>query len=299
MCIQHEPPTIPLAPFRRAGHVFFTLAAAALLTASLAVAQDAKTAAPAADAVVARINGSEIRESDLAMAEEDVGQNLPQGTPEQKRDYLVTYLTDIILVAKAAEGKNIADGDLFKRRLAFARNKVLMEIMLQEEAAGAVGDAQMRKVYAEAVKEMKAEPEVRASHILVATEEEAKAILAELRGGGDFAAIAKKKSKDPSAATEGGDLGYFTADQMVPEFSAVAFKLEKGSLSEPVKSQFGWHVIRVEDKRTKEVPEFDKVKEQIQSFVMRRAQADLITKLRGEGKVERLDKPADAKKETK
>ena len=152
--------------------------------------------------------------------------------------------------------------------------------------------------YAEAAKQMGEEQEVRARHILVETEDQAKAILADLKKGGDFAAIAKEKSKDTGAAAQGGDLGYFTKDQMVPEFAEVAFKLDKGKLSDPVKSQFGWHIILVEDKRQKPVPEFDKVKDQIESYVQRKAQADLVTKLRAEAKIEKMDapKPADPAK---
>ncbi len=128
----------------------------------------------------------------------------------------------------------------------------------------------MRKVYDEAIGQMKKEPEVRARHILVETEDEAKAVVAELKKGADFAELAKTKSKDPGSA-DGGDLGYFTKDQMVPEFSEVAFKLDKGALSDPVKSQFGWHVIKVEDKRERQPPEFDKVKDQLESFVVRKS----------------------------
>ena len=106
---------------------------------------------------------------------------------------------------------------------------------------------------------------MRARHILVETEDEAKAILDQLKGGADFATLAKEKSKDPGAA-EGGDLGYFTKDQMVPEFAEVAFKMYPGQLSDPVKTQFGWHVIKLEDKRTKQPPEFDKVKDQIEAY---------------------------------
>ena len=113
------------------------------------------------------------------------------------------------------------------------------------------------KVYDDAVKQMGNEQEVRARHILVPTEDEAKAILAEIKKGTDFAELAKQKSKDPGAAAEGGDLGYFTKEQMVPEFAEAAFKLDKGQVSEPVKTQFGWHIIKVEDKRTKPVPEFE------------------------------------------
>jgi peptidyl-prolyl cis-trans isomerase C len=135
---------------------------------------------------------------------------------------------------------------------------------------------------------MSDEQEVRARHILVEKEEDAKAILAELKKGADFAQLAKQKSKDPGAS-EGGDLGYFTKDQMVPEFATAAFKLEKGQISDPVKTQFGWHIIKVEDKRKRQLPEFDKVKDQIETFVQRKAQVEFVTKLRAEGKIERLD----------
>jgi peptidyl-prolyl cis-trans isomerase C len=244
------------------------------------------------DPVVARVNGTEIKSSDLAIAEEEVGANLPQMTPERKRDYLVSYLSDMVLVAKAAEEKKIADNADFKRRLAYMRNKLLMETMLHAEAKAAVTDAAMRNVYEEATKQMAGEQEVRARHILVETEDEAKAILVELKKGTDFAELAKQKSKDPGAV-EGGDLGYFTKDQMVPEFSEAAFGLDPGQLSDPVKSAFGWHIIKSEDKRNRPVPPFDQVKDQIQTYVMRKAQADVIGKLREGAKIERLEVKAN------
>ena len=270
-----------------AGACLSALALVAALCASPAAlrAQD--------DPVVARVNGTDVRQSDLAMAEEDLGSNIPQMTPEAKRDYLIAFLGDMLLVAKAAEAKKVADTNEFKQKLAYARTKLLMESYLQSEAKAAVTDAELRKVYDEAIGQMKAEQEVRARHILVETEDDAKAVVAELKKGTDFAELAKTKSKDPGSA-DGGDLGYFTKDQMVPEFSEVAFKLEKGQLSDPVKSQFGWHVIKVEDKRNRQPPEFDKVKDQLESFVVRRQQSQLITKLRAEGKIERVDTPAAA-----
>jgi peptidyl-prolyl cis-trans isomerase C len=244
------------------------------------------------DPVVAKVNGTEIHQSDLALADEEVGaQQTAQMTPEAKRDYLVAFLTDMNLVAKAAEAKKVGDSADFKRRLSYARNKLLMETYLQSEAKAAVTEQAMRKVYDEAIGQMKKEPEVRARHILVETEDEAKAVIAELKKGGDFAELAKTKSKDPGSA-DGGDLGYFTKDQMVPEFSEVAFKLEKGALSEPVKSQFGWHVIKVEDKRERQPPEFDKVKDQLEQYVVRRQQVELITKLRQDAKIEKIGAPA-------
>jgi len=109
--------------------------------------------------------------------------------------------------------------------------------------------------------------------------------------GADFAKLAKEKSKDPGAA-EGGDLGYFSKEQMVPEFSDTAFRLEKGQISDPVKTQFGWHVIKVEDKRSKQPPKFDEVKPQLERYVIGKAQSDLVMSLRKDAKIERLDKPA-------
>lgn len=257
--------------------------AAMLFAAAPARSQD--------DPVIAKVNGVEIRQSDLTMAEEDLAQNIPpQIQGDAKKDYLVAYLTDVILVAKAAEAKKVQDTKDFKARLSYNRNKLLMESILQSEAKAAVTPEATKKVYDDALKQMGDEQEVRARHILVPSEDEAKTILAELKKGTDFAELAKQKSKDPGAAAEGGDLGYFTKDQMVPEFADVAFKLEKGQLSDPVKSQFGWHIIKVEDKRKKPAPDFAQVKDQVETYVQRKAQADFITKIREGAKVERLDK---------
>jgi peptidyl-prolyl cis-trans isomerase C len=243
-----------------------------------------------ANPVVARANGVDIRESDLAFAEEEIGSNMPQMGPDQKRDYLITYLTDVIVMSQAAEQKKVGDNPDVQRRLAFDRNRVLMEALLQDVGRAAVTDEAMHKVYDDATKQMQPEEEVHARHILVPTEDEAKAIEDQLKKGADFAALAKEKSKDPGAA-DGGDLGYFTKDQMVPEFAEVAFKLDKGQISDPVHTQFGWHIIKVEDKRTKPTPTFDQVKVQLENYVAHRAQAELVDSLRKTAQIERLDKP--------
>ncbi len=251
------------------------------------------TATKGTGPVVAKVNGVEIRESDLAMAEEDIGQQLPSTSPEAKRDYLVAYIGDMILLTEAAEAKKLHQSENFEQYLEFARKKLLMGKVLETEAKAAVTEAALRKVYDDAIKQMKPEEEVRVRHILVETEDEAKAIRDGLQKGADFAELAKQKSKDTSTAAEGGDVGYFTnKEQMIPEFTEAAFKLEKGQLSEPVKSPVGWHVIKLEDKRIKQAPKFDEARLQIENFVMRKAQADYMTKLRESAKVERLDKPA-------
>jgi peptidyl-prolyl cis-trans isomerase C len=277
---------------------FATIAALLfVLPAASGCSKNSSSEAPASasDPVIARVNGVDIKQSDLALAEEDVGADMQAASPEAKREHLISYLADIIMVTQAADKKNLADNPDFKRRLAFLRSKLLMGYELQEEAKTALTDEALKQTYDEAVKSMSGQEEVRARHILVEGEDEAKAILEQLKGGADFAKLAKEKSKDPGAA-EGGDLGYFTKDQMVPEFADVAFKMYPGQLSNPVKTQFGWHVIKVEDKRIKQPPEFEKVKDQIEAYLARKAQSDFIAKLRQSAKVERFDNAAEQRK---
>src|SRR5579859_4074819 len=259
-----------------------------------------------ANPVLAKVNGAEIRQSDVTLAEEELGPSLAQMDPATKKENVLAFLIDMKIVAKAAEDKKIEDRPDFKARLAFTRNRLLMDNLLAAEGKAATTDDAMKKVYEEAAKQIEGEQEVHARHILVETEDDAKAIEAELKKGADFAELAKKKSKDPGAA-DGGDLGFFTKDQMVPEFSAVAFALEPGKISDPVKSQFGWHVIKVEEKRNRKAPDFDQVKPQIETYVTRKAQAEYVAKLREAAKIERTDaapapaadasKPADAAKD--
>jgi peptidyl-prolyl cis-trans isomerase C len=291
--LPHSPPHKRRIGYAAIAAVLFTVLAVS--GCSKETSSEAPVPVSASDPVVARVNGVDIRESDLALAEEDLGADMQSVSPEAKREHLISYLADIIMVTQAADKKNLTDNPDFKRRLAFLRNKLLMGYELQQAAKTALTDEALHQTYDEAVKSMAGQEEVRARHILVQSEDEAKAILEQLKKGADFATLAKEKSKDPGAA-EGGDLGYFTKDQMVPEFADVAFKMYPGQLSNPVKTQFGWHVIKLEDKRTKQPPEFERVKDQIEAYLARKAQTDFIAKLRQNAKVERLDKSAEPKK---
>ena len=287
-------------PGLRLGFARATIAgclAAAFLAGSPVYAEDANP-------VLAKVNGAEIRQSDVALAEEELGPSLAQMDPTTKKDNVLAFLIDMKIVAKAAEDKKIADREDFKNRLAFARNRLLMDNLLSVEGKAATTDEAMKKVYEDASKQITGEQEVHARHILVETEDEAKQVSEELKKGADFAELAKKKSKDPGAS-DGGDLGFFTKDQMVPEFSAAAFALEPGKISDPVKTQFGWHIIKVEEKRNRKAPDFEQVKAQIETYVARKAQADYVAKLRETAKIERMDQAAatpakpDAKSDAK
>jgi peptidyl-prolyl cis-trans isomerase C len=288
------------APRRRAGLLAASLALL-MVAAGPLHAQDA-----AKDPVLAKVNGTDIHQSDLAAAEQEAGR-LPPMSEAAKKDYLVQFMADILLVAKAAEDKALAETDAFKKKLAFERKKLLMTDLMESVAKDAVTDEALRKVYEDAIKQMGTKEEVHARHILIRAKaedekagEEAKkkieAIIAKLKGGEDFEKLAKEVTEDPSGKANGGDLGYFTKEQMVPEFSKVAFELKKGDISEPVKTQFGWHVLKVEDKRMKPPPKFDEVKDQLVSFVQRKAQADMIQKLRADAKIEKFYKVEEEKK---
>jgi peptidyl-prolyl cis-trans isomerase C len=248
-------------------------------------------AVPAVDPskVVARVNGVEITEGDLAIAAEDPGLQMPNVPDEQKRELLTGYMIDLKLGAKAAEAAKVGGGADFARKLAYNRDKTLLDEYLNETAKKAVNPEAARKLYEETVKSVPAEQEVRARHILVENEDEAKAIATRVKGGEDFAKVAGEVSKDPGSKTDGGDLGFFTKDRMVEPFAEAAFKLEPGQISDPVKSQFGWHVIRVEEKRNKPAPTFEETKDQVESYLGRKAQQDLIVGLRKDAKIERLD----------
>src|ERR1700748_350803 len=212
--------------------------ASAAVAGCLAMALMAANPVRADDAnpVLAKVNGSEIRQSDMAIAEEELGPSLEKMDPASRQENLLAFLIDMKIVAKAAEDKKVADSEEFKRRLAFARNRLLMDQLLANEGKAATTDEAMKKVYDDAAKQIASEQEVHARHILVEPEDQAKAIQAQLDKGADFAEPPKKKSKEPGPS-DGGDLGFFTKDQMVPEFSAVAFALEPGKISAPVKSQ--------------------------------------------------------------
>jgi peptidyl-prolyl cis-trans isomerase C len=270
------------------------LVAAGLVTGAGGMAARAQTPAP--DAVVATVDGIKITEREIAIAAEDLASSLQQVPDAQRRDYLVGYMADLKLGARAAAQAKVGEGADFQQRMAYQRDKLLLDEYLVGEAKKAVTEEKMKALYADSVKDLKPEAEVNARHILVETEDQAKAVLVRLKAGEDFAKVSADVSKDPGSGKEGGDLGWFTKDRMVPEFAEAAFKLDKGQLSDPVKSQFGWHVIRLEDKRNKPVPTYDEVKDQVAQYLTRKSQTDIIMALRAKGKVERLDQPkTDAK----
>ncbi len=266
----------------------------ATLSLSPAFAQEAAPAAPAeaaapADpaAVVATVNGKNITEADLSMAEGELSQQFAQLPPEQRRAAALSAAIEIKVLADKAVADGLDKDPEFQRRVAFLQQRALHGEMVEKEVVGKITDDELRARYD---KEIAAQPpvnEVHARHILVKTKEEAEKIIKELDGGADFQKLANEHTSDPSGKTNGGDLGYFGPGQMVPEFDKAAQALAVGAYTkEPVQTQFGWHVIKVEDKRAKQPPAFDAVKENVRSMVIRDKYFALVKQARADAKVE-------------
>ncbi len=266
-----------------------TAAALALGAAAVLAFAGAASAEPK---VLATVNGQPITEEELAVAMADIGPGLPQkleGAARQK--YVLDYLIDLKLAAAKAQAEKLDQSPDFAKKLAYYRDKLAMEELLGSIAKAATTEEAERKAYDEAAKAEPPQAEIHARHILLPTEDDAKKALARVKAGEDFAKVANELSKD--TAGDGGDLGWFTKDRMVPEFSEAAFKLKKGEISDPVKTQFGWHVIQVEDTRTKTFPPFEQLKDQAARYVAQKAQSEAVGSLHAAAKIQLFD--ADGK----
>lgn len=243
----------------------------------------------AEDKVVATVNGQPVTEADLAIADSEVGADMGTMPEAQKRMSLLEFLIDNQLFAEAADAEKLGQGPDFETRLKYLKRRALRELYFDKVIKSSVSDADARKIYDEQVGKIKPEEEVSARHILVESEEKAKELKEKIKTGGDFAALAKEFTKDTGSKEDGGNLGYFGRGQMVPQFEEVVFKLNKGDVSDPVKTQFGWHLIKIEDKRFKQPPAFDIVKDRIiQSQLLQKAQQSAIA-LRAKSKIEFVD----------
>jgi peptidyl-prolyl cis-trans isomerase C len=237
------------------------------------IAQDASSSAPAApavapatpgpDTVVATVGGDPITEADLAFAAEDIGQDLQSVPQDQVRAVLLAQMIDLKLMAQAGHAAKLEDSDLYKLRLKYLTDRALRRAYTKQAVSDTITPDEIKAAYDKQIATMPDEEEVHARHILVSSEDDAKAIKAQLDGGADFATIAKEKSIEPGAKDSGGDLGYFKAGQMVKPFADAAFALKIGEISQPVQTQFGWHIIKVEDRRKAAKPTLEAMTQQI------------------------------------
>lgn len=257
--------------------------------------QTANTPAITKEEAVASVNGTYISKKTLETLEKEIAER-SQGQSFPKEQLLEELIQRELLIQQATQ-KQLDKNPEVIERMNTVRNSLLSQAALQDYLKNnPVTDDEIKAEYDSKMGNMGSE--YKASHILVKAEDEAKKIIAELEKGGDFKALAKKHSIDPMGS-EGGDLGWFTADRMVPPFSEAVVALENGKYSkQPVQTQFGWHVILREDSRALTPPPLDAVKEQIRPMLQRQKAQTMIESLRKNAKVEVLlppeTKPAEA-----
>jgi peptidyl-prolyl cis-trans isomerase C len=269
----------------------------------------AQTAAPAApapaavpeDPLLARVDGQDVRMSDVvAVAAEVLPPELRSVPPsallqmlpaEVSRQLVDRAITERALVS-AARAAGLDRDEEVRRRIRRAEEQELQQALLTREVGGKVTNEAIRARYEQETARRQGEPEVQARHILVPTEAAAREAMAELARGADFAEVAKRRSTGPGAE-QGGDLGFFKRGDMVPEFAEAAFALQPGQVSAaPVRSPFGWHVIKVEGRRAAAAPSFEDAKQQIQRQMLEEGVEAMVLRVRSAAKIERLDSPA-------
>jgi peptidyl-prolyl cis-trans isomerase C len=249
-----------------------------------------QAAQPLKDPVVATVNGQPIRLSELEVAQQSLPQQYRNMPLQAVFPALLDRMIDSKLVVMEGKKSKLNEDPAFKKRLAFIEEQVLQDFWIQREIARQVTQEKLQKRYEERLASMPPEEEVHARHILVSTEDEAKAIIADLKKGTAFDKLAKEKSTDKASGAEGGDLGWFKKADMVKEFADAAFALKKGETSEtPVKTQFGYHVIKVEDRRKAAPPPFEEMADQLREEMAREVVQAQLDQLRAGAKIEKFN----------
>ena len=272
------------------------------LVASLAVSATGapQSAEQAGDPVIARVNGMEIRESDVRAADKEMGRNLgPQ--QEGRRDEVIKYLINTLMVSSAADKSKLDEAEI-RTRLDFVRNRVISEQVIRAAGRDAVADDRaVRKKYDELIAKMSTDQQY---HIYVleflvqdsggeaaakAAEDKVRNASQRIARGEAFEAVARELSDDPSTKANGGNRGYVALNGLGKELADVVPRLEKGKVSEPIRTQVGWHLLKVVDTRSPAIPDFDQIRDRLKDQIAQQAQSDLIEKLRSEARIQRLD----------
>ena len=265
--------------------IFIVALALVFLSGPDAVAQN-----QISEGTVATVDGIAITYNDVSLVEDELMAVYGQLPEEQRFQTLVGYMVNRILASEAAKKAGLEnDADVAKIK-AFMERKALQDVYIAKMLMERVREEDVTAYYDKEIKNGPVEEEVRARHILLDNREAADAVVADLENGADFAALAKERSKGPSGPS-GGDLGYFSKQSMVPAFSDAAFKLAAGETSPPVQTQFGWHVIRVEDRRNRPVPPLNQVRDQIYQLLISEAQRDIYDEMRAKASVDLVDMP--------
>lgn len=274
-----------------AGAAALTLLAGPVLAQDATKPAEAPAAAPAPaaadqagkpdDPVAATVNGQPILRSEVLEAINSLPQQYRQMPVEMLVPLMAEQVATARLVAQKGVDAGLQNDPEVKERLATAERRIIQDVWLQRQIKAKITDQAIQDAYKKYLADNPAQDQVKARHILVDNEDKAKDLIKKLEGGAKFEELANTNTTDPSGKDSGGDLGWFSKDQMVPEFADAAFKLEKGKYTTtPVKSQFGWHVILVEDKRTLPQPTLDEVKPQLEEQLSQQLVPQIIAEVK-------------------
>lgn len=255
--------------------------------AALLVGLGLSAGAQAQTKVLATVDGQPITDGDVTAAAATLGAQLAQLPEDARKRAVLDRLVDMRVIASNAVKAGLDKTDAFKARMEQVRLQLLVNEFVKAKVEPAATEDAIKARYDKDAKSYNPPEEMHARHILVKTEDEAKAVIADLLKGGDFAAIAKEKSQDPGSGAQGGDLGFFGPGDMVPEFEKAAETLKPGEFTkEPVKSQFGWHVIKLEEKRKQPVPALDAVHDQVKQAVVGETFSKMLEEMKKSAKIE-------------
>lgn len=258
---------------------------AAAMAAMLAVPSQAQD-----NPVLATVDGKDITAADVAFAVTTLGQALQQVPAPNRPQMVLDLLIDMAILANAAEAAGLDEDPALERRVDYYRTQTLRDLYMEKLIAEKITDEAVRARYQEEIADLEPREEVSARHILVPEEEKAKELIAALNDGADFETLARENSQDPGSAANGGSLGFFGRGQMVPPFEEAAFSLEPGAVTEaPVQSQFGFHIIKVDEKRTQPIPAFEEVADSVRRFMMQEAFSQELATLKAAASIEKTE----------
>lgn len=261
-----------------------------LKSISLVAFLAAATPVNAADPVVAIVNGQKFTYSQVMEAKANLPKQYQSAPDDKIFPVLVNQAVDAYLIEKAAAAENLETNPEVKKAIEKAKEGIISQAYLLEKVKGDITDAKLQASYNELVKKLPQEKEVHLKHILVDNKETAQSVIKALKNGTSFKELAQKKSKD-GTAKEGGDLGFFRKSELPKELADAAFVLTPGAYSqEPVKTDFGWHVLMVEEIRDAVPPKFEDVKNELKADLAQKAVLSVIEGLRSKAKVELFDK---------
>lgn len=247
-----------------------------------------------ADFVVATVNGTKIMPSEVQDVKENANPQLAALPMNAVFDPLLENLVDMTIISEAAKADKVQNTAEFKKMMKSVEKQLLARLYLERQAKKKQTKAKLLEMYEQYKRNNPPQEEMSAAHILLKTEKEAKDVIKQLEKGADFAELANKVSENKGI--EGGELGYFTRELMLPEFSEAAFRMKDGEISKiPVKTQYGWHVIKAGPRRLTEVPSFEKMEKELAQAQATQAVEEIVSDLRKKAKINRVPVTFDAK----